>query len=281
MNYIFINGNYYTEEEAKISVMDHAVLYGDGVYDTFRIYNGKAFEMQKHLERLYNSANLMEIIPPMRIDELRDMIKSNYHWINWISLIDAFVRIVFTRGVGKMGVDMRTCNKPTSIIIFTEREESNVPIKAIISSIRRISKNCIPSEIKSLNYVNSVLAKIEAIKAGADDAIMVNEYGEITEATTENVFIVKGGKIYTPPLKCGLLAGITRNVIMSNFQVFEKELSRNDCLEADEIFLSGTGNTITPVVKLNDKIIGDGLIGTTTHEVLKKLVELRQFGEEL
>lgn len=274
VEYVYIDGVFVPREEAKISVWDHGLLYGDGVFEAIRVYDWNIFKLKEHIDRLFESAKAIMINIPLSKDEfiskVVELVKKN-------NLRYGYIRIIVTRGVGPMGVDPRNCKKPT-IIIMTERREpiwGERPIVAITSSIRRIPPECIDPKIKSLNYLNNILAKIEAINAGADAAIMLNIQGYVSEASTENIFIVKNSVLYTPPLEAGILRGITRETVIEiakdlNIPVFERNLTIHDLYTADEVFLVGTAAELVPVVKIDGRIINDGKPGPIFRRIYEE-----------
>jgi branched-chain amino acid aminotransferase len=283
--YVYINGVFVTKEDAKISVWDHGLLYGDGVYEAIRVYDWNIFKLKEHIDRLFESAKAIMINISISKEELIskivEIVKKN-------KLRYGYIRVIITRGVGSMGVDPRNCKEPT-IIIMTERREpiwGERPITAIISSIRRIPPECIDPKIKSLNYLNNILAKMEAINANADAAIMLNIQGYVAEASTENIFIVKNGVLYTPPLEASILRGITRETVMEiarelGIPVIERNLSIYDLYTADEVFLVGTAAELAPVVKINGRIINEGKPGPIfrkLHEVFRKKTHDPKYG---
>ena len=265
---VYIDGTYYQPQYAKISVFDHAVLYGDGVYDTIRVYNGKAFRLKDHLKRLGESAQKMSIYLPKN---LKNIIKETYRKSQ---MKDAFIRIIITRGIGPMGVNPKDC-KSSVIIMVVKRPENNKPVKVITFPF---SRNF--ADIKSLNYMTSVMAKIYALKKGFDDAILmmtlVGGAENITEATTDNVFIVKNKIIYTP--RGGILEGITKEVIMNKFKIYKDFIRLKRILETDEIFLAGTGAGIIPVIQVNDRKLK---VGPITKKIMKWYEKEKLKGELL
>lgn len=269
MDIVWIDGKFYERENAKISVFDHGLLYGDGVFDSFRIYNGLAFRMQDHLVRLWQSANDIGLKIPISQSELTDIVKQTYRNSG---LVNAFVRLLITRGVGEMGVDPDTC-KPSIIIMVVEREIVRTPIRATIT------KGSINPRTKTLNYLEHVMSRKGAQDHGYDEAIMYEEYYHITEATTSNIFMVQFGSIFTTPLLNNILEGITRKVIMEHFSVREKVIHPFELMRADEVFLTGTGDEIVPVIEINDKRIGTGLVGPVTQQVMEKFDKLKLEGE--
>ncbi|MEM2374088.1 MAG: branched-chain-amino-acid transaminase [Thermoproteota archaeon] len=283
--FVYIDGQFVPRKDAKISVWDHGLLYGDGVYEAIRIYEGNIFKLKEHVNRLYYSAKAIKIDIPITKEELLEavveLVKKN-------KLQNGYLRIVVTRGVGPMGADPRNCKKPTIIIMSETRKAlfEGRPIVAIVSSVRRIPSECLDPRIKSLNYLNNVLAKIQAIEAGADEAIMLNLEGYVSEAVTENVFVVKNNIVYTPPLTAGILEGITRNVVIEiiknlGLQMKEENLTIYDLYTADEVFLTGTAAEITPVVKIDGRLIGNGEPGPIYKKVIeeyRKIVKNPKFG---
>ena len=267
LGYVTING----KENYKISVFDHGLLYGDGVYETIRIFNGRAFLLERHLDRLYNSAKGIYLNIPYPKTKLISIIKSTY---KESKLVDAFMRIIITRGVGEQGLASKS--KPNLIIICNSRYFKPLEkISVLISKVHRINKRALDPKIKSLNYENNILAYFDAKNKNFNDAILLNEKNMITEATTTNLFIFKDEKLYTPSLESGILNGVIRETIIENFQVTEKELSVDDLLNAEEAFLSGTVNLITSISKVNDKKFNKF---EKAKEVFNKLIELTEKG---
>ncbi|MCD6125412.1 MAG: branched-chain-amino-acid transaminase [Thaumarchaeota archaeon] len=276
---IYINGNLVPESEAKISVLDHGFLYGDGVFEGIRAYKGVVFKLREHIERLYDSAKFLKIEIPMSKEELIEAILET---IRKNGLMDCYIRVVVTRGVGDLGLDPRKCGKPSIIIIVKPMGPllGKKAVSLIISSVRRDGVDATNHQAKSLNYLNSILAKLEAISAGADDAIMLDNRGFVSEATGENVFIVKNGKIMTPPPTSGVLLGITRNCIIElarklGYEVMERELTPFELITADEVFLTGTAAEIVPVESVNGRKIGTRVPGPITERLIKEFEKLK------
>ena len=276
---IYINGNLVPESEAKISVLDHGFLYGDGVFEGIRAYKGVVFKLREHIERLYDSAKFLKIEIPMSKEELIEAILET---IRKNGLMDCYIRVVVTRGVGDLGLDPRKCGKPSIIIIAKPMGPllGKKAVSLIISSVRRDGVDATNHQAKSLNYLNSILAKLEAISAGADDAIMLDNRGFVSEATGENVFIVKNGKIMTPPPTSGVLLGITRNCIIElarklGYEVMERELTPFELITADEVFLTGTAAEIVPVESVNGRKIGTRVPGPITERLIKEFEKLK------
>ncbi len=286
---IFIDGKFYPKSEAKVSVYDHGFLYGDGVFEGIRVYDGVIFKLEEHLDRLFSSAKSIMLNIPMSKEELKAAIIET---LRKNGLRNAYIRLVVTRGIGDLGLDPRKCSNPSVIIIAEPmivlhgekvKEEG---ITAIISWVRRDPIDATSHEIKTLNYMNSILAKIEANICGVDEAICLDTKGYVSEGAAENLFIIKNGKIYTPPIATGALAGITRNVIIElatrlGYNVVEKNITPNELFNADEVFMTGTAAEIVPVKEINGRVIGEGKAGPITkhlREEFNKLVRSREEG---
>ena len=276
---IYIDGNLVPESEAKISVLDHGLLYGDGIFEGIRAYKGVVFKLREHIERLYDSAKFLKIEIPLSKEELTEAILET---IRKNGLTDCYIRVVVTRGVGDLGLDPRKCGKPSIIIIAKPMGPllGKKAVSLMISSVRRDGVDATNHQAKSLNYLNSILAKLEAISAGADDAIMLDNRGFVSEATGENVFIVKNGKIMTPPPTSGVLLGITRNCIIElarklGYEVIERELTPFELITADEVFLTGTAAEIVPVESVNGRKIGTRVPGPVTERLIKEFEKLK------
>lgn len=277
---IWIDDKLVDESEAKISVFDHGLLYGDGVFEGIRVYEGRIFEMEAHLERLYNSANVIRLEIPMTKAELTDATEKTVKANN---ITNGYIRLVITRGIGLLGIDPFNCKEPQVIIIAAQiqlypEELYEKGIKVISASTLRNHPMSLPPEIKSLNYLNNILAKIEANDKGALEAIMYNCQGHVAEASADNVFIISDGSLLTPPIKAGALPGITRDVVMklaeaNDIEVEEKSLTCDDLYAADEFFLTGTGAEIIGIVELDGRVIGNGKPGVITKLLRKKFFE--------
>lgn len=280
---VYIDGQLVPKSLAKISVFDHGFLYGDGVFEGVMVYNGVAFKLKEHVDRLYDSARALCIDIPMTEEE---MVGTIVNVIRANGFKNAYVRIIVTRGVGDLGLDPRKCSKPSIVIIVDkiklfDDEVWKKGITAIISSVRRDSVDATTHEIKSMNYLNSILAKLEANAVGADEAIMLDRRGFVAEGTGENVFIVKSGVIYTPSRASGILPGITRARVIKlaqemGYEVVERDITPAELLTADEVFLTGTAAGIVPVVKISGRTIGDGKPGPITRKLIEKFKELRE-----
>ncbi|HCJ66533.1 MAG TPA: branched-chain-amino-acid transaminase [Elusimicrobia bacterium] len=269
---IYLNGKLVEKEEAKISVFDHGLLYGDGVFEGIRAYAGKVFCLDEHLDRLYNSAQAIMLIIPLSKEKLRKAVIST---LRENKLSDAYIRLVVTRGEGDLGLDPKKCPQP-SIVIITDKivlypeEYYTQGLEVVTVATKRNLPEALNPAIKSLNYLNNILAKIEAGLRGTPEAIMLNKDGFVAECTGDNIFIIKDKEIFTPPTHIGVLEGITRNVVIKiakeklNFKVEENVFTQYELYTADECFLTGTAAEIIPVVKIDGRIIGEGKPGKTT-----------------
>ena len=278
---VYINGKLYPKEDAKISVFDHGLLYGDGVFEGIRCYNGRMFKFSEHIDRLYNSARAIALEIPMTKEEIKNAVKDTLKANN---MKDSYIRLVVTRGIGKLGLDPFNCSKP-QIIIITDlielypRELYEKGLDAIIVPTIRNHYEALNPKIKSLNYLNNILAKIECINAGAAEGVMLNKDGYVAECTGDNIFIVEGNEILTPPTYAGILVGITRNVVIdlaikAGMKVKEEQLTRYDLYVADECFLTGTAAGIIPVVRIDGRKISSGKSGKITRSLLEKYNKL-------
>jgi branched-chain amino acid aminotransferase len=275
---IYINGKYYPKSEAKISVYDHGLLYGDGVFEGIRAYSGVIFKLQEHIDRLYNSARTIMLKIPLTKSE---MIQAIFETLEKNKLRDAYIRPIVTRGVGDLGLDPRKCGKPSVIIITqpmkpllgTEAKEKG--LTTLIAWVKRDPVDATSHEIKSLNYLNSILAKLEANNGGVDEAICLDKAGFVCEGVAENLFIVKDGQIFTPPAATGALPGITRNRVMAlaeqlKYPMTERNITPNELFNADEVFLTGTAAEIVPVVEVNKRLIDNGRPGSITKQLMQE-----------
>jgi branched-chain amino acid aminotransferase len=284
---VFISGKLYDKEDAKISVYDHGLLYGDGVFEGIRSYGGRVFRLQKHLDRLYASARAIRLEVPMAKDALAaavvDTLKAN-------GIRDGYIRLVVTRGAGYLGLDPRKTSNP-QVIIITDRIELysaelyDKGLSIVTASTIRNHPNALSPRIKSLNYLNNILAKIEGVDAGAAEVLMLNIKGEVAECSGDNVFVVQKGAVLTPPTDAGILEGITREAVMelardASLTVRELALTRHDIYIADECFLTGTAAEVVPVVKCDGRVIGSGQPGPITRDLRARFLELVQRGSE-
>ena len=278
---IYLDGKYVSQDEAKISVFDHGLLYGDGVFEGIRLYSGKIFRLNQHLDRLFASAKAIMLDMPMTKAEL---IEACCETCRLNNLRDGYIRLVVTRGVGNLGLDPFKCRKPSVFIIadkielYPEKVYRN-GIELITASTQRIHPAAISPSIKSLNYLNNILAKIEAIHAGTIEAIMLNSAGYVAECTGDNLFIVRGGRLETPPVSDGALVGITRTVLFElagklKLTVGEPHLTRYDLMTADECFLTGTAAEIVPVATIDCRPVGPGKPGPVTLKLMAEFHKL-------
>jgi branched-chain amino acid aminotransferase len=272
---IFIDGKYLDERDAKVSVFDHGLLYGDGIFEGIRAYNGRVFKLKEHIDRLFCSAKAILLELPMSHAEL---MKATVETIRANKLRDCYVRLVVTRGVGNLGLNPRSCKTPTVIIIAGKIQVYPPSLYArgmdivTVPTTRNLHSALNPA-IKSLNYLNNILAKIEANNAGVEEAVMLNAEGFVAECTADNLFIVKNGALFTPPLSAGALYGITRQTVIelaqeAGLKVSEPNLTRYDLFNADECFLTGTGAELIPVVKIDGRVIGSGKPGALTRKLV-------------
>ncbi len=271
---IYIDGKYYSERDAKVSVFDHGLLYGDGVFEGIRAYNGRVFKLREHIDRLFASAKAILLNIPIShaaiMKAVVDTCRTN-------RIRDGYVRLVVTRGVGTLGLNPNRCKRPSVIIIAGKIQlyPAEYYIKGMeivtVPTTRNLHSALNPA-IKSLNYLNNILAKIEANQAGCEEAVMLNAEGFVAECTGDNLFIVKNGHLYTPPLSAGALYGITRGTVIelaeaAGYKVSEPNLTRYDLFNCDECFLTGTGAEMVPVTKIDSRVIGNGKPGRVTKEL--------------
>lgn len=271
---IYISGKLYEKEDAKISVYDHGLLYGDGVFEGMRSYGGKVFRLKEHLDRLWESAHAIWLTIPMTKEQMAEAVNSTLA-ANKIS--DGYIRLVITRGSGSLGLDPNRTSNPEVIIIADHialypPEFYEKGLEIVTASTIRNHPAAMNPRIKSLNYLNNILAKIEGLRAGCIEALMLNHKGEVAECTGDNIFIVKNGVLYTPPIDAGILAGITRHVVIEEAisdgtQVREIPLTRHDVYVADECFLTGSAAEVIPVVKIDARQIGTGKPGPVTQRL--------------
>ena len=274
---VYIDGKLYDKEDAKISVYDHGLLYGDGVFEGIRSYGGKVFRMAAHLDRLWHSAKAIWLTIPLSKDEMAAAIEQTLA-VNGIR--DGYIRVVVTRGSGSLGLDPNKCGHPQVIIItdyiqlYSEELYRN-GLEIITVSTMRNHPAALSPRIKSLNYLNNILAKIEGLQAGCTEAMMLNHKGEVAECTGDNIFLVRNGCLLTPPTEAGILEGITRDAVIelasaSGIVVRETALTKHDVYIADECFLTGTAAELIPVVKVDSRVIGDGTPGPITRDLLER-----------
>lgn len=278
---VFLNGNLVDKDDAKITVFDHGLLYGDGVFEGIRSYGGLVFKLKQHLDRLFESANFIELKIPMTKEELTEAVVKT---LKANKLRDAYIRLVVTRGVGDLGLDPRKCKSATVFIITDKivlypKEYYENGLFIIIANTRRNIKGALNPQIKSLNYLNNILAKIEAIKEDREEAIMLSHDGYVAECTGDNIFVAKSGKLITPEPDIGALRGVTRQAVIDlaseeGIEVKEELMKPEGLYEADECFLTGTAAEIIPVTKIDGHVIGSGKPGKITNRLLERFKEL-------
>ena len=274
---IYIDGKYYDERNAKISVFDHGLLYGDGIFEGIRAYNGRVFKLKEHIDRLFYSAKAILLEIPMAH---ADIMAATVETCRQNRIRDGYIRLVVTRGAGTLGLNPRSCKQPSVIIIAGKiqlypQELYQQGMDIITVPTTRNLHSALNPAIKSLNYLNNILAKIEANNAGCEEAIMLNAAGFVAECTGDNIFVIKEGHLLTPPLSAGALYGITRRTVMelaaqAGLAVSEPDLTRYDLFNADECFLTGTAAEIMPVVKIDGRTIGAGKPGPVTRNLVTK-----------
>ena len=279
--FIYIDGEHYPKSQAKVSVYDHGLLYGDGVFEGIRAYNSVVFKLKEHIDRLYRSARVIMLNIPLTKEEMINAVLATLRKNN---LRDAYIRLVVTRGVGDLGLDPRKCPKPTVIIItdvikLHSGEPKEKGIRAMIVWVKRDPVDATSHEVKSLNYLNSILGKIEANIAGFDEAICLDKNGHISEGVAENLFIVQNGKILTPPTSTGALVGITRDIVMKiaeklGYKAIESTITPTDLFTAEEAFFTGTAAEIIPIVEVNKRMIGDGKPGPITRLLMQEFEKI-------
>jgi branched-chain amino acid aminotransferase len=280
---VYIGGKFVSQEDAKISVFDHGLLYGDGVFEGLRSYGGKVFRLKEHVKRLYESSKAIWLEIPISPEEMSDAVNEAVR-VNKIE--DGYVRLVVTRGAGTLGLDPNRCSNPQVIIIadvisLYPKELYEKGLEIITVSVQRNHPAALSPRIKSLNYLNNILAKIEGLQAGCIEALMLNQKGEVAECTGDNVFLVRNGVLLTPPLEAGILAGVTRDAVIeiaqdAEIEVRQEPLTKHDVYIADECFLTGTAAEIVPVVKVDSRTIGTGKPGPMTRDLEKRFKKLTQ-----
>jgi branched-chain amino acid aminotransferase len=280
MSWVYIDGKFVPAEEAAVSVYDHGLLYGDGVFEGIRAYNGRVFRLEEHVKRLYDSAKAIMLDIPMTQEEMCDAILAT---LRKNGLTDAYIRPLVTRGVGDLGLDPRKCARPTVMVISQKWEAMygdlyDVGLTAVTVTVRRNSPAALPPNIKSLNYLNNILAKIEANVKGGNEAIFLDDVGNVSEGSGDNIFVVKDGKIFTPHT-ANNLKGITRIAVIEaalarGYSMKEVNLGLFDLYTADEIFVTGTAAEVAPVTKIDGRIISDGRPGPVTKDLIEGFKEM-------
>jgi branched-chain amino acid aminotransferase len=283
---VYIGGKYFDKADAKISVYDHGLLYGDGVFEGIRAYSGRVFRLTQHVDRLYDSARSIHLQIPISKGEMSRAIIETLA-VNKLS--DAYIRVIVTRGAGSLGLDPRRTTDPQIIIIadaisLYPPELYEHGLKIVTAGTMRNHPAALNPRVKSLNYLNSILAKIEGTNAGCLEALMLNHKGEVAECTGDNIFIVKKRELVTPSVDAGILEGITREAVMelareAGIKVVERTMDRHDVYTADECFLTGTAAEVIPVVELDGRPIGPGKPGPITKDLLTRFHKLVREGE--
>lgn len=278
---VYIGGKLFDKADAKISVYDHGLLYGDGVFEGIRSYSGRVFRLKQHVDRLYESARSIHLEIPISKAEMSaaitDTLAAN-------SLIDAYIRVIVTRGAGSLGLDPRKTTDP-QIIVITDSISLYPPelyehgLKIVTAGTQRNHPGALNPRIKSLNYLNNIMAKIEGTNAGCLEALMLNHKGEVAECTGDNIFIIRRGEIHTPGIDAGILEGITRDAVIglareAGYTVVERSMDRHDVYTADECFLTGTAAEVIPVVECDGRAIGTGKPGPVTQDLLRRFQSL-------
>jgi branched-chain amino acid aminotransferase len=279
---IHVNGKLVPKDKAAISVFDHGFLYGDGVFEGIRVYEGNVFRLREHIERLYRSARTIALEIPLEPEAL---VRATLETVAANEVQDAYIRLVVSRGAGELGIDPDKCARPTVVIIVGSirlypKEFYEKGISLVTAAVRRMPLDSLDPRIKSLNYLNNILAKIEAKRAGAPEALMLNHQGRVAECTADNIFLVHGERLGTPDLLEGALAGITRQAVLdlaaeAGLETRTGQFALHDVYNADECFLTGTGAEIVPVVSVDGRKIGNGRPGRLTRDLLERFRELR------
>lgn len=278
---IYIDGKMFPESEAKVSVFDHGLLYGDGIFEGIRFYNGRIFRCEEHMERLWDSARSICLEIPMSVEKMTDALRET---IKLNGLRDGYVRLIVTRGVGNLGLNPVQCKRPSVIIIVATialypKEVYEKGLTVVTCATRRTNPAALNPAVKSLNYLNNVMARIEANLAGADEALMLNDSGHVAECTADNLFVIKHGQVFTPPIAAGALRGITRGVAFEiaeelGIKITETDITRHDIFVADECFLTGTAAEVIPVVKADGRLIGNGKPGPISTKMIARFRQI-------
>jgi len=284
---VYIDGKYYDERNARVSVFEHGLLYGDGIFEGIRAYNGRVFKLKEHIDRLFCSAKAILLELPMSHEDIMTAVVET---CRRNKIRDGYIRLVVTRGIGTLGLNPNRCKNPSVIIIAGKiqlypQEFYQRGMEIVTVPTTRNLHSALNPAIKSLNYLNNVLARIEANIAGCEEAILLNAEGFVCECTGDNVFIIKERHLFTPPLSAGALYGITRRVVMemaeeSGLTVSEPNLTRYDLFNADECFLTGTGAELVPIVKIDGRVIGEGKRGTVTGKLMAQYRALTKVSGE-
>jgi branched-chain amino acid aminotransferase len=282
---VYIDGKWVPRSRAMVSVFDHGLLYGDGVFEGIRAYGGHVFRLKQHLQRLQRSAQKISLRIPMSLTKLASVVNAA---VRKNGLSDSYIRLLVTRGAGDLGLDPRACPRPGVIVIANKlalfpAECYEKGLHAIIAKTRRTPSEALDPSIKSMNYLNNILAKIEAVRAGVPEAIMLNGSGFVSECTGDNIFLVKGNTIITPPVSAGVLVGITRDAVMeiirrrTRYKIVERLFRPSAIFSSDEIFFTGTAAEVIPVTRINGRRIGSGKPGQVTLDLMDRF--RRMIGE--
>lgn len=285
---IWLDGEWHDRDSAKISVFDHGLLYGDGVFEGIRVYAGRVFRLEEHVDRLYDCARAVDLTVPMPKAEFTRIVEET---VRRSGLQEAYIRPIITRGIGDLGIDPRKCARPTVIVIVDEikiwpPERYEQGLKVVTSGTPIPHREALSPRVKSLNYLCHAMAKLEANNAGADEAIMLDASGHVAEGTGQNIFVVKKGVLRTPPLSAGILAGVTRQAVIelaaqAGLAVREELLNRFDIYTADEAFLTGTASEIAPIREYDGRPIGAGKTGPITRDLMARFHRLVRLGGDL
>jgi len=277
----YVNGTFVPKDEAKISVYDHGYLYGDGIFEGIRVYGGRVFRLEQHLDRLYESARYLMLDIPLARDELRAAILET---VRRSGLRDAYIRPVISRGVGDLGLDPRKCKTPTVVIIVDTiqlypKDAYERGLRMITATTRKIRPDALSPQAKSLNYLSNIMARMEANQAGVDEAVMLNSEGYVCECSADNLFLVRESEVWTPPPYVGILKGITRGAVIElarelGVLLMERVFTLHDIYTADECFLTGTGAEVGPVVEVDGRKIAEGRPGAITLRLIAAFRDL-------
>lgn len=280
---VYIDGEFFPENEAKISVFDHGLLYGDGVFEGIRFYNDRVFRLEEHIDRLFDSAKAIHLTIPATPEEVIEMVVST---IRKNELHDGYVRLLVTRGKGELGLSPYRCEKASIVVIASTislypAEKYETGLILATCATRRPTHDSLSPSVKSLNYLSNVMAKVEALASGAEEGVMLNTEGYVAECTGDNIFVIKDGVIYTPTVASGSLNGITRKAVIelaleAGFELREIQMSRYDMYTADELFLTGTAAEVVPVAEYDKRVIGTGKTGPVTKQLLEAFRNLVQ-----
>lgn len=287
--FIYVDGNFYSEENAKVSVFDHGYLYGDGIFEGIRFYSSRIFRFDEHMRRLYDSAKAILLDIGIGVDEFKDIVKES---VSKSGYSDGYIRVVVSRGKGDLGLDPRKCPKPTIVVIPAKlklypQECYDNGMSIITVPTRRSPSEVLNPRIKSLNYLNNILAKMEASNLGYDEAIMLNQEGFVSECSADNIFYIRDKVIYTPASHVGALKGVTKDFVFElaaklGYEIKEAVVTRYDIYTSEEVFMTGTACEVMPIVKVDSRVIGDGKVGSMTKSLIELFTKLvNEEGEAL